>query len=112
ALCTRSEDKHVALLSDINARTGSLQTSAQRLSEFWKRNSSDPDDKINTRGRALIEEYDTYKMCILNGTSRETCSPGRCTSWQTAGHSVIDYAIVSQSLLPLVKKFHVELPTE
>jgi hypothetical protein len=49
---------------------------------------------------------------ILNGTSLETSSPGGYTSLQMAGESVIDYAIVTASLLPLVQEFHVELPTE
>jgi hypothetical protein len=74
--------------------------------------SSDPDEKINTRGRTIIQECNEYNLCILNGTSLETASPGRFTSWQTAGQSVIDYAIVSETLLPLVHKLHVELPTE
>ncbi|KAJ7081142.1 hypothetical protein B0H15DRAFT_754090, partial [Mycena belliarum] len=109
ALCTPCPEKPVALLTDINARTGSKQ-SAGRGEEWdarWKRTSSDPDEKINTRGRAVIQECDLYHLCILNGTSLETASPGRLTSWQPAGESVIDYAIVSESLLPLVRKFHV-----
>ncbi|KAJ7718658.1 hypothetical protein B0H16DRAFT_1475501 [Mycena metata] len=45
-----------------------------------------------------------------NGTSLETASPGRLTSWQDSGESVsIDYAIVSDSLL-LVRKFEVTCP--
>jgi hypothetical protein len=49
---------------------------------------------------------------VLNGTSLETSSPGRFTSWQTAGESVIDYAIISASLLPMIREFHVEEPME
>ncbi|KAJ7161637.1 hypothetical protein C8R46DRAFT_1283929 [Mycena filopes] len=61
ALCVQSEDKHVALLSDINARTGSLQASSTRSVEWakrWARKSADPDKKINTRGRSVIKEYE------------------------------------------------------
>ncbi|KAJ6514444.1 hypothetical protein C8R47DRAFT_913788, partial [Mycena vitilis] len=114
ALCTRSDDKPVASLADINARTGSLQSSSRGVEwlERWKRVSADPDDKINTRGRALVEECDLYDLCILNGTQLETASPGRLTSWQPMGESVVDYGLVSASLLPMVKDFHVELPTE
>jgi hypothetical protein len=114
ALCTQSCDKYVALLSDINSRTGALQAALPwpDWAEDWERTSSDPDEKINTRGRALVEDCTLYNLCILNGPSLETASPGRFTSWQPAGQSVIDYAIVSQNLLPLVRKFHVELPTE
>jgi hypothetical protein len=32
------------------------------------------------------------------------------TSWQSAGESVIDYAMVSESLLPLVRKFEIASP--
>lgn len=49
---------------------------------------------------------------ILNGTSLETASPGRFTSYQIGGESVINYAIVSDSVLPFVQNLHVELPTE
>jgi hypothetical protein len=111
ALCTRGGNKPVALLVDLNSRTGSLQSSSLGAEwvERWKRVSSDPDEKINTRGRAVIQECDLYDLCILDGTSLETSSPGRFTSWQTTGQSVIDYAIVSESLLPLVQRFHVEV---
>jgi hypothetical protein len=37
---------------------------------------------------------------------------GLYTSHQIAGHSVIDYAIVSAGLLPLVQEFHVESLTD
>jgi ribonuclease HI len=66
--------------------------------------------KINPRGRAAIQECERYGLCILNGTSLETCSPGRLTSWQEKGESVIDYAIVSENALPLVRRFDVACP--
>ncbi|KAJ7070407.1 hypothetical protein B0H15DRAFT_763604, partial [Mycena belliarum] len=109
ALCTRSDEKPVALLTDINARTGSSQIQSQ-LDEFV-RSSSDPEEKTNTRGRAVLQECDTYGLIILNGTSFETASPGRLTSWQPGGNSVIDYALVSKPLLPRIRKFHVTSPT-
>ncbi|KAJ6449698.1 hypothetical protein C8R47DRAFT_1262688, partial [Mycena vitilis] len=114
ALCTQSEDKPVASLGDINARTGSLQSLSAGLEwvERLKRVSADPDEKINTRGRAFIQECEAYHLSILNGTSFERSSPGRLTSWQPNGESTIDYGFVSNSLLPMVREFHVELPTE
>jgi hypothetical protein len=109
ALCTQSCDKYVTFQSDINSRTGALQSSLPLPDwvEHWKRTSSDPDEKINARRRALVEDCTLYNLCILNGTSLETASPGRLTSWQPAGQSAIDYAIMSQNLLSLVHKFHV-----
>jgi hypothetical protein len=109
ALCTQSDDKHVALLADINARTGSLQSGLE-WAKHWERLSADLDAKINSRGRAVIRECTEHGLCVLNGTSLETSSPGRMTSWQSAGESVIDYAMVSESLLPLVRKFEVASP--
>lgn len=113
AMCSQRALKPIVLLTDIDARTGSLQASLRgaEWAELWKRISADSDTEINTRGRIVIQECDLYDLCILNGTSRETSSPGRYTSWQMAGESVIDYAIVSASL-PLVQEFHVELPTD
>jgi ribonuclease HI len=107
ALCTQSEDKHVVLLPDINGRITSEQVPS--FQDEWPRLSTDT--KINTRGRAVLNECDKYGLCILNGTSFETTSPGRFTSWQPGGQSTIDYAIISRSLIPLVKTFHVEEPT-
>jgi hypothetical protein len=66
---------------------------------------------VNTGGLAILEECDKYGLCILNGTSFETSSPGRYTSHQPRGQSTIDYGFVSEGLLPLVKSFHVECPT-
>jgi hypothetical protein len=113
ALCTQNEDKYVILLTDLNARTGSLQASTRGIewAKRWARKSADPDEKINPRGRAAIQECERYGLCIVNGTSLETCSPGRLTSWQDKGESVIDYAIVSENALPLVRKFGVACPT-
>jgi hypothetical protein len=76
ALCTPNMDKPVLLLTDINGRTGSRQVG--RFSAAWPRNSSDV--KENTRGLAILEECEKYGLCILNGTSFETVSPGRYTS--------------------------------
>ncbi|KAJ7778030.1 hypothetical protein DFH07DRAFT_680597, partial [Mycena maculata] len=108
ALCTRNEDKPIASLTDINGRTGSVQV--PRFQGAWPRISAD-DKKPNTRGLAILDECDTYGLCILNGTSFESASPGRYTSWQPNGQSTIDLAMVSTGLIPFVKSFHVECPT-
>jgi hypothetical protein len=92
ALCTPNMDKPVLLLTDINGRTGSRQVG--RFSAAWPRNSSDV--KENTRGLAILEECEKYGLCILNGTSFETVSPGRYTSHQPRGQSTIDYGFVQR----------------
>jgi hypothetical protein len=113
ALCTQSEDKHLILLTDINPCTRSLQASTRGIewAKRWARKSADPDTKINSRERAVVHECDLYGLCILNGTSLESSSPGRLTSWQDAGESVINYAIVSENALSLVCKLDVDVPT-
>jgi hypothetical protein len=60
----------------------------------------------------MVEECDLYDLCTLNGTHLETSSPGHLTSGQPTGELVVDYAIISASLLPMVQKFYVELPAE
>ncbi|KAJ7158973.1 hypothetical protein C8R43DRAFT_829926, partial [Mycena crocata] len=103
SLCTQSEDKHVALLTDINGRTASEQV--PRFEILWPRSSHD--EKGDTCGHEVLDESDTHGLCILNGTAMEKASPGRLTSWQPNGESTIDYAMVSESLIPFVKEFHV-----
>ncbi|KAJ7766153.1 hypothetical protein B0H16DRAFT_1238647, partial [Mycena metata] len=105
ALCTRSQDKGVIGLADLNARTGPLQVDFALRT--LPRVSSDPEKTPNTRGRAVLDQCDAYGLVILNGTSLETATPGRCTSWQPGGHSVIDYAIVSEDLIPEVQQLHI-----
>lgn len=95
ALCTQNEGKPIAAPTDINGRTGSVQP---RLS-VWPRTSAD-NKKQNTRGLAILDECDTYGLCILNGTSFESASPGRYTSRQPNGQSTIDLAMVSGGLIP------------
>ncbi|KAJ6455308.1 hypothetical protein C8R47DRAFT_926116, partial [Mycena vitilis] len=103
ALCSQSPDKHVALLTDINGRISSQQVPSFEVE--WPRLSDD--ETSNTRGRLILQQCEDHGLCILNGTSLETASPGRCTSWQTTGESTIDYGMVSKGLIPLVKEFHV-----
>ncbi|KAJ7153957.1 hypothetical protein C8R43DRAFT_885374, partial [Mycena crocata] len=106
AICSPSEDKPVALLTDINGRTGSKQV--PRYEHKLPRKSKD--DKINTRGHEILNGCDNHGLCIINGTTLETSSSGRLTSWQPGGRSTIDLAMVSESLVPLIKSFHIEEP--
>jgi hypothetical protein len=106
-LCTPNVEKPVLLLTDINGRTGSRQI--EKFADTWPRNSSDATE--NPRGLAILDECEKSGLCILNGTSLETNSPGRFTSHQPRGKSTIDYALVSEALLPLVRSFDVECPT-
>jgi hypothetical protein len=53
AICAQSEDKPIALLGDINARIGQLQSTlplrGPEWEELWRRLSSDPNEKANAR---------------------------------------------------------------
>jgi hypothetical protein len=91
-------------LEDLNGRIGTLQLPSFEVE--WPRLSEDK--TVNTRERAIIAECDSNDLCILNGTSFDTASPGRLTSWQPGGQSTINYALASRNLMPLVKSFHVE----
>ncbi|KAJ7713280.1 hypothetical protein B0H16DRAFT_1478764 [Mycena metata] len=50
---------------------------------------------------AIHLEWDTAGKCL----------PGCLASWQDFGESGVDFMIVSESLLPLVRKFKVTCPT-
>ena len=65
------------------------------------------EDKIqNTNGKELLDLCKAYNFCITNG--RKTGDHvGNFTSFQPGGNSVIDYAIISQSLYQNVLTFHV-----
>ncbi|KAJ6555928.1 hypothetical protein B0H19DRAFT_1071072 [Mycena capillaripes] len=94
ALCTRSDDKPVASLADINAQTGSLQSSLRGLSGW----SDGRESRLTLTRKSMHAATQWLKR--------------RFTFWQPTGQSVVDYAIVSASLLPMVQKFHVELLAE
>lgn len=105
AIVTSMPGKPCMLLTDINARTASLAT----MGVF--RNSADSGG-VTTRGRDLLNICKESDLCILNGTAYEQNSPGRYTSFQAQGCAVVDYAIVSEELLPMVLGFHVCLPAD
>ncbi|KAJ7050601.1 hypothetical protein C8F01DRAFT_924217, partial [Mycena amicta] len=103
AACSTTQDKPLLLLGDLNGRVASSQVAL--FSALFPRTSEDETD--NARGKDILDECDSLGLCILNGTQLETVSPGRCTSFQPKGSSVIDYAIVSEGLLPSIKQLHV-----
>jgi hypothetical protein len=75
------EEKPVALLTDINGRTGSEQV--PQMEAEWPRISSD--ETINTRGREILRECDTlslYSQRHFTGNC-VTGSLHLMTSWAT-----------------------------
>lgn len=86
-----AEDTPVILLGDFNARVGCLTAGLLRTS---------PDPTANTRGRQVVELCSDLSLQILNGTATQSrASLPRFTSFQPGGTSVIDLALVSESLL-------------
>lgn len=89
-------------LGDLNARTADENTS-----QDWPRSSIDG-GRICGRGRWLLERCEETNLIILNGTSKETSSPGAYTSHQPGGSSVIDYAIANRAMVEYIKSMTIE----
>ncbi|THU77944.1 hypothetical protein K435DRAFT_701204, partial [Dendrothele bispora CBS 962.96] len=85
--------KSFIVMGDLNGRFGSLmpvQSSLNRISM---------DDVVNERGKWILQLCDDLHLVPLNGTQYESVSPGRLTSHQYAGSTVIDYVLVSDELV-------------
>ncbi|KAF5383705.1 hypothetical protein D9615_003606 [Tricholomella constricta] len=93
AHCTMS--KPVIILGDLNARTASRQVT---LPDCPVQQSLD--ELTNTRGMRLLRLLHAHSLVILNGTTYEYPRPGALTPFQPIGSSVVDYALVSHTLLP------------
>ncbi len=81
----------LVLMGDFNARMGSRYNTLSR---------SSPDERVLQRGNAVLDMCEELDLEVLNGTSYHAPdSRDSYTSFQLAGCSVIDLAILSQSLL-------------
>lgn len=99
--CTADPCKPLLVIGDLNARTGSTQT----MHSTHARSSCD--DKVDARGKWLIDLCNCNHLHIINGTSFEDTTPGRFTSYQVRGSSVVDYVIVSTDLLKRIRNLHI-----
>ncbi|KAJ7115083.1 hypothetical protein C8R43DRAFT_880552, partial [Mycena crocata] len=91
--CSLCPDKPCLGAGDINARIAQLQSRGSRL----PRNSLD--NVLNTRGRWFLRLCKDTGMTILNGTVKESSSPGAFTSFQPLGSTVIDFVFASPGML-------------
>jgi hypothetical protein len=101
------DTKPIILLLDGNARTKSEQAGGDltRLSSDQK--------PVSPRGQRMLSAWKRSKLVILNGTHLEDASPGRFTSMKEVGtaEAVVDYAVVSESLVPMVRSLSVATPS-
>ncbi|KAJ7742674.1 hypothetical protein DFH07DRAFT_750211, partial [Mycena maculata] len=65
-----------------------------------------------TRGRRMLSAWKRSNLVILNGTHLEDAPIGRFTSIKKVGvkEATVDYATVSEALVPLVRSLSVALP--
>ena len=105
-------------MGDFNAQFGNLEDYTNKeltclhplgSRDFENRNSRDTG--INSYGRSLSELCIGNDLLILNGrTNGDSLRTFTCHTYN--GSSVVDYAIVSHSLYPLIKFFAVSNTTE
>ena len=104
------------LMGDFNARSGNLDS----FNHSAIHNSSLPplaprfsqDKKVDTYGRNLIKLCKDLNMRIANGTVGSDRGIGNFTCHKknrsTVNESVVDYCLVSESLLPCISEFYVD----
>ena len=105
------------LMGDFNARSGNLGSfnhsdlSDTSLPPITPRFSQDK--KIDTYGRNLIKMCSDLNLKIVNGSFGSDCGIGNFTCHKknrsTINESVVDYCLVSESLLPCVADFSVDI---
>lgn len=121
-----SKDGDIMLLGDLNARTAELtdhipqgldnlnslrqkSPNSTLLEVLGRMNRNNLDTTSNSYGKAVVELCKNTDMRILNGRTIGDLE-GAYTSFQYNGKSVVDYCIVSESLLPAFNQFKVLQP--
>ena len=84
-------------MGDLNSRIGELGNKGQRKSY---------DKSVNKEGQILLNFAHKHNLSFLNGATTSNSS-GFVTFANKNGSSVIDYCLVSESLVSLVKDFSV-----
>ena len=100
----RAEDVYIMMCGDFNARTGSQNSVYDN--EDWPRNSTDEhflkrssqDSVENTSGHHLIDLCNVLDCSVLNGADSFQFGDAM-TFISTTGKSVIDYFVLSLSLI-------------
>ena len=110
------------MLGDYNSRTGKLCDFYDSLDNFantdMKVNTSslgiitdrfNCDKKVDTHGRKLIRMCRDFHLNIVNGRFGNDKKVGEFTCFKPTGRSVVDYALVSNYLLPSISNFYVDV---
>ena len=109
----------IVLCGDMNARSGTEPDFVQNdihdehcpIFDYYEYDNvqdirSSHDNKIDTRGKQLLELCISANMRILNGRTFGDLY-GKFTCHKPVGSSVVDYVIVSENLLPKILSFEV-----
>ena len=105
----------ILLQGDFNGRTGvekdfvefdksDLELGIENFDNQNKRNSEDK--KVNTRGKELLDVCKSNDLLILNGRKMgDIFGSFTCHNWN--GSSVVDYSIVSNTIMDCISSFSV-----
>ena len=112
----------LVLMGDFNSRTGTLCDFYDAFENFsdteLKQNTNsqgivtdryNSDKKVDTHGRNLIKMCRDFSLNIVNGRFGNDKKEGKFTCLKPTGHSVVDYAVVSNCLLPFIVNFHIDV---
>lgn len=110
------------MLGDFNSRTGKLCDFYDSLDNFSntdiKVNTAslgittdrfNCDKKVDTHGRKLIRLCRDFNLNIVNGRFGSDQNLGQFTCIKPTGRSVVDYALVSNYLLPSISNFKIDV---
>jgi hypothetical protein len=108
-LCAAADNtKPIIQLLDANAWTKSEKAGGNLVHL--------PSDQkpVSARGQRMLSAWKRSQLVVLNGTHLEDASPGRFTSIKEIGvaEAVIDYAVVSEALLPHIHSLSIVLPVD
>tara|TARA_B110000196_G_scaffold86649_1_gene75141 strand:- start:271 stop:3555 length:3285 start_codon:yes stop_codon:yes gene_type:complete len=110
------------MLGDYNSRTGKLcdfynasenfsntETKINTASLGIITDRFNCDKKVDTHGRKLIRMCRDFNLNIVNGRFGSDERLGQFTCIKPTGRSVVDYALVSNHLLPSISNFYVDV---
>jgi hypothetical protein len=119
--CDLINDGNLIVLGDLNARCGNLADHLKSYNgdakvgldilsnKLESHERFNCDTIINSYGRKLVQLCTKTNMAIMNGRI-EGDTPGRFTCHKSSGSSVVDYGLISPSIIDQVAYFQVQPP--